>query len=410
MVQNADVDEPDVDQQGAGELSRVQAAVAVLLERYPDPGTVDPVEVLGAQYDLGLAWVHFAPGYGGLGLAAGLQTEVNQRLRAAGVPASLGDFVGLHQGASAINAAGTAEQKARFLRPPFTGEEHWCQLFSEPGAGSDLAGLATSAVRDGDEWVVNGQKVWTSGAREARWAILVARTDPAVTKHRGLTFFVCDMEATGVDVRPLRQADGGAHFNEVFLTDVHLPDSLRLGDVGQGSGVSLAALHSERDGTGDAFAVPIGNLLEAWRRRADRTSAHALALRDQVVRTWIDARVVEMSNLRMRAALAAGGSTPLGSLAKIATSEHAQRLSSVMAAVLGPQVLVGIDYDSPLSEPGDMIAFRGMSASRFVVRCRAMSIEGGTNEIQRNIVGERVLGLPGDVRVDKDRPWREVAR
>jgi alkylation response protein AidB-like acyl-CoA dehydrogenase len=351
--------------------------------------------------------VHFDAGFGGLGVAAGLQTIVDRRLGDAGAPPSLGDYVGLHQGAFAIHHSGTAQQKTRFLRPIFTGEEHWCQLFSEPGAGSDLAGLSTMAVRDGDEWIVNGQKVWTSGAREARWGILVARTDPDVPKHRGLTFFVCDMELDGIEVRPLRQADGGAHFNEVFLTDVHVPDSLRLGDVGHGWGISVASLHSEREGTGEAFARPIDLLVDLWRARADRESAVAIALRDQLVSIWVESKVVELSNLRMRATQGRGGSTPLGSLAKIASSEHTQRLTEVMSRVMGPASQVGFDYGAELRGDTDAIAAQ---PHMLAVRSRAMSIEGGTNEIQRNIIGERVLGLPGDVRVDKDSPWREVPR
>jgi alkylation response protein AidB-like acyl-CoA dehydrogenase len=388
------------------ERARVDRRVDELLAKFPAPADADPVEFLGTQFDLGLAWVHFDERSGGLGVAAGLQTTIDARLRDAGAPPSLGDYVALHQSAFAIHSAGTPEQRSRYLRPIFTGEEHWCQLFSEPGAGSDLAGLSTLAVRDGDEWVVNGQKVWTSGAVGARWAILVARTDPNLPKHRGLSFFVCDMELPGIEIRPLRQADGGADFNEVFLSNVHLPDSLRLGDVGQGWGISIASLHSEREGT-SVFARPIESLLELWKAREDRRSPYALALRDQLMRMWVEARVVELSNLRMRAALGRGGSTPLGSLAKIATSEHTQRYSEVMVRLMGPAGQVGFDYEALLNDDEETIASQ---PHMIVVRSRAMSIEGGTNEIQRNIVGERVLGLPGDVRVDKDPPWRDVPR
>jgi alkylation response protein AidB-like acyl-CoA dehydrogenase len=388
----------------------IDEALRQLLERFPDPTTSDPADILGAQYDLGLAWVHFGKGFGGLAVAAGLQTRVDEVLRTRGFPPTTADFIGFHQCATAINAVGTVAQKTRFLRPIFTGAEHWCQLFSEPGAGSDLAGLSTAAYRDGEEWVVNGQKVWTSGAADARWAILVARTDPAVPKHRGITFFICDMEAPGVVVRPLRQADGGAHFNEVFLTDVHLPDSMRLGDVGQGWGISITALHSERDGTGAAFSRPIAAVVALWRDRSDRTSPQALALRDELTRLWIESRVVEMSNLRMRAALETGGSTPLGSLAKIASSEHAQRVAQLATTIMGPAGQVDLHYDDALMNRDEFDSIAGMSPQRFAVRSRAMSIEGGTNEIQRNIIGERVLGLTGDPRTDKTLPWRDVPR
>jgi alkylation response protein AidB-like acyl-CoA dehydrogenase len=307
----------------------------------------------------------------------------------------------MHQAAASIDAFGTHEQKARFLPGIFTGADTWCQLFSEPGAGSDLAGLATMAVRDGDEWSITGQKVWTSGAHLADWGILVARSDPDVPKHRGLTFFLCDMRLPGVEVRPLRQADGDAHFSEVFLDDVRLPDRLRLGDVGQGWAVSLAGLHSEREGISEALETPWNDVLAAWRsfRTANRM-LHA-TMRDRVVACWVEARVLELSQLRMSAAQGREGSTPLGSLQKIAQSRVNQGASSLLVDLLGPGGLIGFDYAAPAdAHPPQMK----------VVRTRANSIEGGTDEIQRNVIGEQVLGLPGDVRVDKHLPWRQVAR
>ncbi|MBW8826376.1 MAG: acyl-CoA dehydrogenase family protein [Acidobacteria bacterium] len=380
-----------------------------LLAQFPDLAAADVVAFRGAQFDLGLAFVHFERGFGGLGLAAGLQLRIDSRLREVGAPPRNNDYIGMHQGAASIDAVGTPEQKGRFLRPLFTGEEHWCQLFSEPGAGSDLAGLATMAVRDGDEWIVNGQKVWTSGAHESDFAILVARTNPDAPKHRGLTFFICDIKAPGVEIRPLRQADGRSHFNEVFLTDVRIPDGWRLGNEGHGWGISLTGLHSEREGIGDAFSRPIETLLDLWRGRDDRTSAYALALRDRAMQAWVDSKVVELNGMRMRAALGRGGATPLGSLAKVAHAELNQRLSEIESDLMGPAAQVGLDYDALLRGEMDEPA-SSQSPQLFAVRSRAMSIEGGTSEIQRNIVGERVLGLPGDIRVDKDRPWREVPR
>jgi alkylation response protein AidB-like acyl-CoA dehydrogenase len=385
----------------------VEDAIAGLLGRFPRPAECATHEVLGAQYDAGLAWVHFARDSGGLGVSAGLQSLVDQRLRAAGVPPSTGDYVGLHQGASAIHGAGSPEQRARYLRPIFTGEEAWCQLFSEPGAGSDLAALATRADRDGDEWVVTGQKVWTSGASTADFAILLARTDPDVPKHRGLTFFVCDMRLPGVEVRPLRQADGDAHFSEVFLSDVRIRDSARVGDVGQGWAISMDCMNSERDGTSELFARPFEWLLELWRRREDRSSPAAVALRDDVMRMYVESRVLELAKLRSREAQGRGGSGVSGSLAKIFASEHTQRFARVVSQLMGADAQVGLDYDAAARGDEAVIAAQ---RHMVIIRSLAMSIEGGTNEIQRNIVSERVLGLPRDPSADRDIPWRDVPR
>ena len=390
----------------------VEGAVEELLEKYPDPTAADPVSFLGTQFDLGLAWVHFAEGCGGLGVAPEWQGDVDRRLLAAGAPPTRGDFVAVHQVAATLAAIGSPAQQSRFLRRIFTGEDHWCQLFSEPGAGSDLAGVAATGVRDGAEWVISGQKVWTSGARHAAFGLVLTRTDPDVPKHRGLTMFIVDMHRAGVDVRPLRQADGGARFSEVFLSEVRTPDDLRLGDAGDGWGVSLRVLQTERTGAADVFLRPIEDLLTLWRERGAGAPA---GLRDDVVRMWIEAKVIDCSNLRRRALAGSPDGARLAALAKVAASEHAQRLSGVMAAVLGPEALVGIDYGACLAEDmadgsASPTRFATLAPQRFVLRSRAMSIEGGTNQIQRNIMGERILGLPPDIRVDKDRPWREVPR
>ena len=228
-------------------------------------------EFLGAQFDLGLAWVSFPPGLGGLGVSVSLQKHVNERLAAAGAPnAFMGNPLGYGMGGPTLLEHGTPEQHQRYLRPLFTHEEIWCQLFSEPGAGSDLAGLATRAERDGDDWVVNGQKVWTSWGHVARWGMLVARTDPQAVKHRGLTYFLCDMRAPGVEVRPLRQMTGNAEFNEVYFSDVRLADALRLGPVGGGWGVALTTLNNERYMLSEGLsAVPaLHRAIELWNRRA----------------------------------------------------------------------------------------------------------------------------------------------
>jgi alkylation response protein AidB-like acyl-CoA dehydrogenase len=222
-----------------------------------DPATTDRLDFVRARFDAGLAWVHYPVGLGGQGLPRTLQKVVDAEFTAAKAPTNRPERngIGLGMAAPTILAYGSDEQKKRWLRPLWTGEEIWCQLFSEPSAGSDLANLATRAVRDGNRWVVNGQKVWTSSAHIAARALLVTRTDPDVPKHKGLTYFSVDMRTPGVEVRPLRQATGEAEFNEVFLTDVVIPDADRIGEVGQGWAVSTATLMNERVALG-AFVLP----------------------------------------------------------------------------------------------------------------------------------------------------------
>ncbi len=255
-------------------IDDLRTRVERLLEEH-DPASTDRLEFLRARFDAGLAWVHFPEGLGGLGLPRAHQSFVDDLLAAAGAPDNSPRRIGIGLGMAAptILAVGTEDQKQRFLRPLWTGEEVWCQLFSEPGAGSDVAAVATRAVRDGDDWLVSGQKVWTSNAHNARWALLVARTDPEVPKHAGLTYFVCDMTHAGVDVRPLRQITGEAEFNEVFLEDVRLPDDLRLGPIGAGWKVATATLNNERVAIGGGAAPResgmVGVVAAAWREHPE---------------------------------------------------------------------------------------------------------------------------------------------
>src|SRR5438132_3025466 len=282
------------------DLARVDALIDDLLQSH-DPKHTDPAAFRGAQYDRGLAWVHFPEGFGGVNLPPIVQRHVERRLREAGAKAPHGTlFFGLSLAGPTVVTHGSDELRKRALRPLFTGEEIWCQLFSEPGAGSDLASLATRAVRDGDEWVVNGQKVWNTLAHMADRGMLVARTDPDVPKHRGLTYFALDMHAPGVEVRPLRQITGEAEFNEVYMTDVRVPDADRVGDVGDGWRVSMTTLMNERVTIGGAVAAresgPIGELMHVWRELpADRRDDVA---RDAVTRLWIEAEVLRLTNIR----------------------------------------------------------------------------------------------------------------
>jgi len=378
-----------------------------------DPATTERVEFLRARFDAGLAWVAFPEGYGGLGLSRSLQPEVDAAFAAAGAPDNQPgrNGIGLGMAAPTILAYGTQEQKDRFLRPLWTGEEIWCQLFSEPGAGSDLANVATRAVPDGDAWVVNGQKVWTSGAHNATFAILVARTDPDQPKHAGLTYFVCPMTDPGVEVRPLRQITGEAEFNEVFLSDVRIPDGYRLGAVGEGWRVANATLNSERVSIGGHDTAResgmIGRVAETWRKHPE---AHTPELRERLVRLWVDAEVFRLTGQRLRQKLASGHPGPEGSAMKLSFARIAQQLSGLELEILGEQ---GLRYESDqgwaMVRP-DRVDFTGRDAGYRYLRAKGNSIEGGTSEILRNVVAERVLGLPGEHRVDKDRPWKEVSK
>ncbi|GAT70755.1 acyl-CoA dehydrogenase [Planomonospora sphaerica] len=372
-----------------------------------DPGG-DRLEFLRARFDAGLAWVHFPAGLGGLGVHRELQQVVERVL--AGTPQlDTGvQGIGLGMAAPTILAFGTEEQKKRFLRPLWTGEEIWCQLFSEPGAGSDLATLATRAVRDGDEWVVDGQKVWTSGAHHSRWAILVARTDAEVPKHRGLTYFVCDMHAPGVDVRPLRQITGEAEFNEVFLTGVRLGDDLRLGEVGDGWRVAQMTLMNERVAIGGApvrrGGGMVGVVAETWRSRPELRTHD---LHQRLLKLWVEAEVTRLAGARLREQLAAGQPGPEGSGMKLSFASLNQALSGLDVELRGEE---GLEYDDWSFRRSDSVDFFGRGAGYRYLRAKGNSIEGGTSEILRNIVAERVLGLPSEPRVDKDVPWKDLPR
>jgi alkylation response protein AidB-like acyl-CoA dehydrogenase len=289
----------------------------------------------------------------------------------------------------------------------FTAEEVWCQLFSEPGAGSDVAALATRAERDGDEWVVNGQKVWTSLAHLARWGLLVARTDPSRPKHRGLTYFVVDMRSAGVDARPLRQATGDAEFNEVYLSDVRIPDTQRLGDVGQGWAVAITTLMNERVAIGGR-EVPrgggvIAEALQLWRSRPHTDPV----LRDRLARLWIEAEVLRLTNIRAAQAAVRGTPGPEGSVGKLFAAELTQRITELCISLLGPD---GMLFPDEAEHRDGGSKRRQPDIRKLFVRARANTIEGGTSEIMRNILGERVLGLPAEPRVDKDLPWNRVPR
>jgi alkylation response protein AidB-like acyl-CoA dehydrogenase len=395
---------------GSVSAADVRGRVRALLDGW-EPGVTEPGDFLRARFDAGLAWVHFPVGLGGLDAPRSLQAVVSAELDAAGAPDNDPRRIGIGLGMAAptILAYGTDEQKARFLRPLWTGEEVWCQLFSEPGAGSDLAGLRTRAVRDGDEWVVDGQKVWTSSAHTARWAILIARTDPDVPKHRGITYFVCDMTDPGVDVRPLRQITGEAEFNEVFLTGVRIPDAHRLGAVGDGWRVAQATLMNERVAIGGGASVPrengmIGPVAATWR---DRPELRTPELHDRLLRLWVDSEVARLTAERVRQQMAAGTPGPEGSGLKLSLARLNQQLSGLEVELLGEQ---GLRYGDWTMVRPQSVDFYGRDAGYRYLRAKGNSIEGGTSEVLRNIVAERVLGLPAEPRNDKDAAWKDLPR
>jgi alkylation response protein AidB-like acyl-CoA dehydrogenase len=378
-----------------------------------DPTTTDTIELRGRQFDHGLAWVHFPEGHGGLGVAPNLQRVVDQRLRQAGAaPPDVRVFFGLAMAGPTVVTHGSDELKQRLLRPMFTGEHAWCQLFSEPGAGSDLAGLSCRAVRDGDEWIVTGQKVWNTLAHISDRGMLVARTDTEAPKHMGLTYFALDMHAEGVDVRPLRQITGEAEFNEVYLTEVRVPDADRVGDVGDGWRVSMTTLMNERTTIGGGSGPPsrgsgaIAEALRIWRDDATDRNPEA---RDRLAQLWIEAEVLRLTNVRAAQNRRAGNPGPEGSIAKLLFAEVNKRIYELCVDLLGADGLVGYDYTMRRAEQLGLVGPPG-SARKMFLRSRANSIEGGTSEIQRNILGERVLGLPGEPRLDKELPWSQVPR
>jgi alkylation response protein AidB-like acyl-CoA dehydrogenase len=378
-----------------------------LLVDHP-PAEKSPVEFLGAQFDAGLAWVHFPEGHGGLGGGPKLQRVISEILMKARAPLPYGrNPIGYGMGAPTIVTHGSEQQRDRYLRPLFTGEEVWCQLFSEPGAGSDVASLSARAVRDGDEWIVNGQKVWTTLAHLARWGMLIARTDPEAPKHKGMTYFVVDMHAPGVEVKPLFQITGEAEFNEVFFTDVRIPDQERLGDVGEGWRVSLTTLMNERVAIGGQIPPRgggfIGEAVKVWKAKAHDDPT----VRDQLMKLWVRAEVLRLTNIRAQQLRAVGNPGPEGSISKAASADLNKDISAFTLNLLGADGMLKPD-GYPMDRPKHAMLWA--NPQQAFLRARANSIEGGTTEIMKNILGERVLGLPGDVRADKDLPWSKVPR
>jgi alkylation response protein AidB-like acyl-CoA dehydrogenase len=367
----------------------------------------------GAQFDAGLAWVHHPEGLGGLGLARSQQAVVTRAFAERGItPMEMAaNPIGLGMAAPTLMAWAPPELKQAWLRPIFTAEHVWCQMFSEPSAGSDVAGISTRAARDGDDFLVNGQKVWTTLAHKARYGLLLARTDPDVPKHRGMSYFAVDMTSPGIEVRPLFQLTGDAEFNEIFLTDVRVPAAQLLGAEGDGWRVATTTLMNERVSLGTAVGqvsrTPAMELLEEWQRaRESFPPEERQGMRWRVVDHWVEAEVQRLLTARATAMARAGQPGPEGSIAKLANTELGQRLADLTLDLQGPEAMLHKD-GYPMSRSDRMSV---ASPSKRYLRSRAFTIEGGTSEVMRNILGERMLGLPPDLRVDKNLPWSEIPK
>ena len=376
--------------------------------------TDDIKEFWGKQFDLGLAWVQFPEGAGGLGLNPKYQLIITETLRNEGISQQnrLANILGIGMGAPTIVEYGTQEQIQTYLRPMFTTEEIWCQLFSEPGSGSDLASLSTKAVDDGDGFIVNGQKVWTTLGHLAKWGLIVTRTDPDVPKHRGLTFFIVDMESDGVDVRPLRQITGEAEFNEVYFTDVKIPKENILGSLGDGWRVSLAILMNERVAIGgnvrERGSGAPGHLVQLWK---DKDLDDPVS-RDKLIKLWIEQEAVRLTNVRAFENREKGTPGPEGSTSKLYEAEINKASYEFGMEMLGNDALLfprGYTLTQPeLNFENETFGFTDTQS--LFLRSRANSIEGGTSEIMRNIIAERVLGLPSEPKLDKDKAWKDIPR
>ena len=370
--------------------------VALLPERTPEEERLELDAARSwaqTRFDAGFGWISGPVEYGGQGL-----TRHHQRLYDAleaqfDTPPQTPYGIGLGMVAPTILAHGTDEVKKRYLRAMWRGDIVACQLFSEPGAGSDVAGLQTKAVRDGDEWIVTGQKVWTSGAHLSDIGEIICRSDPDAPKHKGITAFVVDMHAPGVDVRPLRQMTGGTSFNEVFFTEVRIPDSHRLGDVNGGWSVALTTLMNERAAIGGgSMSSGSGNtstprLIELLRHQGKASDP---LVRQQMANIVINGRVAAFTNLRAMAKVAAGQVPgPEMSLAKLSLTMNMRRMAELLSAVLGPKLV---------ADSGEWGTF---AWGQFILALPGMSIAGGTDEVLRNIIGERVLGLPKEPAASK---------
>ncbi|MFN4088584.1 MAG: acyl-CoA dehydrogenase family protein [Alphaproteobacteria bacterium] len=348
----------------------------------------------------GLAGITWPVEYGGRGMPQIHQVIYNQEEGEYLVPRGVFE-IGLGMCIPTMMTFATEEQKQRFVGPALRGEEVWCQLFSEPAGGSDVAGLRTRAVRDGDDWIINGQKIWTSGAHFSDWGIIVVRTDPSAPKHKGLSFFFLDMKSPGIEVKRIKQIAGTSNFNEVFFTDVRIPDAQRLGKVGEGWRVAIATLMNERLAVGQTPAPDFAEIFQLCRQLEleDGPAIRSPLVRDRLADWYVQQQGLKFARFRTMTALSRGETPgPESSMTKIVSANKRQaiaqfgiELMEAAGSVSDPSLapMKAMMQEAILSSPGNRIA-------------------GGTDEILRNIIAERVLGLPQDVRVDKDIPFQDL--
>jgi alkylation response protein AidB-like acyl-CoA dehydrogenase len=350
--------------------------------------------------DAGLAAITWPREYGGRGGSQIEQVIYAQEESRFFVPRGYYE-IGLGMCIPTLMAYGTEAQKQRHVAPALRGEEIWCQLFSEPAAGSDLAGLRTRSVRDGDHWVLNGQKIWTSGAHFCDFGIIVTRSDPSAPKHKGLTFFFLDMRSPGVEVRRIRQISGGSNFNEVYFTDVRVPDAQRLGKVGQGWGVSITTLMNERLAVGEVAGPDFEEVFALARsiELEDGPAIRNAAVRERLADWYVRQQGLRYTRFRTMTALSRGETPgPEASITKVVSASKLQEIASFAMDLM--------DTGGAVLEP-DAMPMRA-AFQEALLYSPGGRIAGGTDEILRNIIAERVLGLPADVRVDKDLPFEKL--
>lgn len=345
------------------------------------------------KFDAGFARIGWEPQFGGRNGTSVEQIIFSQEEGRFAVP-NQAFIIGLGMIAPTLRAVGTEAQKHRYLTKLLRGEEIWSQLFSEPGAGSDVASLSTTAVRDGDEWIINGQKVWTSGAQFSDYGEIVCRTNPEAEKHKGITAFIVDLKAPGVTIKPLKQMNGGAGFNEVFFDDVRVPHENLLGDVNEGWTVAITTLMNERVAIGSGGGGGGGTVQNVIALAQQRGSNTDPRVRQQLADLYTKGRIQKFLSMRTLTAATKGKVPgPEGSIGKLLGGRMMTELGELTMAIAGPDAIAG-----------------QLRYSQALLGAPAGHIAGGSDEVMKNIIGERVLGLPGEPRPDKGVAWREVPR